>query len=42
MTKDIERAHRVGPKQNGRPRTIVCRLLNYNDKELIQDNLKKF
>ena len=37
----IERAHRVGPKKDGRHRTIVCRLLNFNDKELIQDNLKK-
>ena len=32
--------HRVGPKQKDRPRTIVCKLLNYNDKESIQDNVR--
>ena len=36
----IERAHRVGEKKNGRSRTIVCKLLNYNDKEKIKRNVK--
>lgn len=37
----IERAHRVGKAQEGQPRTIVCKLLNYNDKERIRKNTSK-
>lgn len=36
---EIERAHRVGGKR-GRPRTILCKLLRYNDKEKIKANVK--
>ena len=38
----IERAHRIKKKENpGRPRTIVCRFLNYKDKTNILKNAKK-
>ena len=37
----IERAHRVGRKRSDKPRTIVCKLLHYNDKEKILENLGK-
>ena len=40
----IERAHRIKKKENsenpGRPRTIVCRFLNYKDKTNILKNAK--
>ena len=31
----IERAHRVGKKRSDKPRTIVCKLLSYSDKERV-------
>ena len=31
----IERAHRTGIKKDGRPRTIVMKLLNFKQKELV-------
>ena len=41
----IERAHRIKKKGNsenpGKPRTIVCRFLNYKDKTNILKNAKK-
>ena len=41
----IERAHRSkrnkGNKNSGKPRTIVCKLLNYKQKEEILRNIKK-
>ena len=41
----IERAHRIKKKGNsdnlGKPRTIVCRFLNYKDKTNILKNVKK-
>ena len=37
---EIERAHRVGRRDNNKPRTIVCKLLRFNDKTKIQRNLK--
>ena len=41
----IERAHRIKKKGNsdnpGKPRTIVCRFLNYKDKTNILKNTKK-
>ncbi|XP_065673875.1 uncharacterized protein LOC136090827 [Hydra vulgaris] len=36
----IERAHCVG-KFNGKPRTIVCKILNWQDKENILSNARK-
>ena len=38
---EIERAHRVGSRDNTRPRTIVCKMLNYSDKEKVQVNVKQ-
>ena len=39
---EIERAHRMGRKQHGeeRPRTIIFKLLNWKQKELILKNTK--
>ena len=41
----IERAHRIKKKESsdnpGKPRTIVCRFLNYKDKTNILKNSKK-
>lgn len=34
----IERAHRIGRKNQNKPRPIVCKLLNYKDKERIKRN----
>ncbi|XP_065673862.1 uncharacterized protein LOC136090816 [Hydra vulgaris] len=36
----IERAHRVG-QFNGKPRTFVCKILNWQDKENILSNARK-
>jgi hypothetical protein len=38
----IERAHRIGKVDNNRdsPRTVILKLLNYKDKELILKNAK--
>jgi len=39
---EIERAHRMGKKQQeNRPRTIIFKLLNWKQKELILKNTKK-
>ena len=32
---EIERAHRVGRKNRSKPRTIVCKLLRFKDKQNI-------
>ena len=32
---EIERAHRAGRKSRNKPRTIVCKLLRFNDKQNI-------
>ena len=37
----IERAHRVGKSNNDKPRTIVLKLLDYKQKELILKNASK-
>ena len=37
----IERAHRMGKRQNDRPRTIIFKLLNYKDKERILRQTKR-
>jgi hypothetical protein len=37
----IERAHRTGPKQTKKDRTIIIKLLNYKDKEKILRNANK-
>lgn len=38
---EIDRCHRAGKKQYNRPRTIVCRITNFKDKQLILKNAKK-
>jgi len=39
---EIERAHRIGRKHNGneRPKTIIFKLLNWKEKELMLKNTK--
>ena len=38
---DVERAHRSGKKQAGKPRSIVLKLLNWKDKQKILLNCHK-
>ena len=38
---EVERAHRVGKKSEGRPRPIVVKFLRYQDREKILRNSKK-
>ena len=37
---DVQDLKKFGPKQSDRQRIIVCKLLNFNDNELIQDNVR--
>lgn len=40
-TMKLERAHRVGPFNSSRPRTIVARFENFGDREAVVRNAKK-
>lgn len=37
----IERAHRVGPKKDGKTRTIIAKLRSYKDREIILNKTKE-